>query len=711
MFPKTFHVVLWGLLGLSASAAYAVDPWQGSSIMPKSDQVVLRVGGEDTADVYAIEWPASVERIEGQWLWISDHGGYRVPPVAGWVSKDDVLKVADAHDYYMRILQTMDAPWVHWLVGICLEKNGEKETAQAEYARSLNVPASGGGEGSVRVDGNAVQMAVERNANLLDAAVRLERLQAAAGKSAEEAATAADLLQKLAETVERDGIRRPYLCFERAEALRKAFRSQVAEERKSSHGIEAQIDRANSEKDGGAGEATEFFKKAEAAYKCSTSEDPGYVCAGPHCWKGHMGRAELYLDRVFILENEAWSLIAAGAKSPTAKSPTAKSPTAKSPTAKSPTAKSPTENAAEEGAVTKIAADESPTGQLDVATAPLDLKMLDDYLSQWPHPQQSPQQKSVEGQADAVCVCLAEEIRALHEAVTSFNSAVSQTPDLIEAYRDRGAAYLLLARCEATLAAIEKADPALQSRFAQHYPDPQLSPQKLDRTLVEGRRQYAQQIDNLPAAKATVAEVTAERKALADAMQQTAVSYIGPTAFKSGCLECATRDKGKGASALQSALQTMQAKVTQLKANAARAWEQLDEDERKAENALSAVNAALDQSYTMLSKSENLRQARRSAQSACEKGDFANTESLKILAAIFAAQCNFDRAEFYQKLATTYASDDERRQILKTLNDYRQMGELAVSKAKPYTATPLPGQGKGAKTAGAAAAGDAPSAE
>ena len=693
MFPKTLHVVLWGLLGFSATAAYAGDPWQGGRIMPKSDQVVLRVGGEGTADVYAIEWPASVERIEGQWLWITDHGGYRVPPVAGWVSKDDVLKVADAHDYYMRILQTMDAPWVHWLVGICLEKNGEKETAQEEYARCLNVPASGDGEGVMRVDGTAVQMAVDRNANLLDAAIRLERLQAAAGKSAADAATAADLLQKLAETVERDGIRRPYLCFERAEALRKAFRSQVAEERKSSHAPKAQIDRASSEKDGGAGEAAEFFKRAEAAYKCSTSMDSGSVCAGPHCWKGHMGRAELYLDRVFILENEAWSLIAAGAKSSLAKSPTAKGPTAQI---------AAEESAAEERAVTKDAARESSTGQLDVATAPLDLKMLDDYLSQWPPSRQSPQQESAEGQADAVCVCLAEEIRALHEAVASFNSAVSQTPDLIEAYRDRGAAYLLLARCEATLAAIEKADPGLQSRFAQRYPDPRLSPQKLDRTLVEGRRQYAQQIDNLPAAKATVAEVTAERKALADAMQQTAVSYIGPAAFKSGCLECATQDKGKGPSALQSALQTMQAKVTQLKANAARAWEQLDEDERKAENALSAVNAALDESYTMLSKSQNLRQAQRSAQTACEKGDFANTESLKILAAIFAAQCNFDRAEFYQKLATTYASNDERRQIFKTLTDYRQMGELAVSKAKPYTATPLPGQGKGAKTADAA---------
>ena len=98
-----------------------------------------------------------------------------------------------------------------------------------------------------------------------------------------------------------------------------------------------------------------------------------------------------------------------------------------------------------------------------------------------------------------------------------------------------------------------------------------------------------------------------------------------------------------------------------------------------------------------MSKSAEPRQARRSAKTAVEKGNFADTESLKILAAIFAAQCNFDRAEFYQKLATTYASDDERRQILATLNDYRQMGEMVVAKAKAKTAALRQGKAKALK--------------
>ena len=139
MFRTNLRLVLWGVLGLWAAAACAADPWQNCRIMPKSDQLLLRVGREITGDVYQIAWPATVERIEGQWLWIADHGGYRVPAVSGWVSKDEVLKFDEAHDYYMEFLQTADAPWVHWFVGICLEERKESETAQEEYLKSLSV--------------------------------------------------------------------------------------------------------------------------------------------------------------------------------------------------------------------------------------------------------------------------------------------------------------------------------------------------------------------------------------------------------------------------------------------------------------------------------------------------------------------------------------------------------------------------------------------
>jgi hypothetical protein len=613
-------------LGLWAATACAADPWQNARIMPKSQQLLLRAGREFTGDVYQIEWPATVERIEGQWLWIADHGGYRVPSVAGWVSKDEVLKVAEAQDCYLEILQTTDAPWIHWLLGICLEQSKETETAQEEYARCLNVSPR---------DGRAVQMAVAGNANLLDAAVRLGRLQADAAKSVAEVAAAADLLQNLSQTAGWDGIRRPYVLFEQAEALCKAFRSKVEEERKSISAIDAQIDRANSERGGGAGEARELFQKAEEAYQRSAAPNPGSVCAGPHCWKGNMGRAELYLNRIAVLEDEAWSLIAANASAP---APSAAKGSAH---------------------------------QLDVATTPLDLTILDGFLSRWQSPQQKP---ALAKQADAICVCLAEEIRSLRAAIDGFNAAVLRSPDQIEAYRDRGLAYLALARCEATLAVIEKTDRDLQSRLASLYPGQELSPQRLDCALVEGRKQFNEAVDRLSAAKANEAAIAAKRKSLAKAAPP---SKPAPPA------------------------------IQEKPADAAKALEQLDQAEKKAKEELSQADVALDESYTMLSKSANLRQAERSAETACQKGNLANTESLKILAAVFAAQCNFDRAEFYQKMATTFASDDERRQIFRTLSEYRQMGEQITRKAKAKTAPSPPGQGKGEKPADGGQADDA----
>ena len=192
--------------------------------MPKSDQVVLRVGGECTGGVYQIEWPATVERIQGQWLWIVDRGGYRVPPVSGWVSKEEVQKLDESHDYYMRSLQTEDAPWLHWLMGIYLENKRESKAAQEEYLECLKVsPGS---------PDDAVRMAAENAPQLFDAAVRWARLKGTTAKSADEAVQAAGLLHDLGEIARQSGMRRPQLLFDQAEILRRAYHSAAAKERK-----------------------------------------------------------------------------------------------------------------------------------------------------------------------------------------------------------------------------------------------------------------------------------------------------------------------------------------------------------------------------------------------------------------------------------------------------------------------------------------------
>ena len=47
------------------------------------------------------------------------------------------------------------------------------------------------------------------------------------------------------------------------------------------------------------------------------------------------------------------------------------------------------------------------------------------------------------------------------------------------------------------------------------------------------------------------------------------------------------------------------------------------------------------------------------AEVACGKGNYAAADSLQILAEVYADQCNFDRAAFYQKLAVVFATEQE----------------------------------------------------
>ncbi len=52
---------------------------------------------------------------------------------------------------------------------------------------------------------------------------------------------------------------------------------------------------------------------------------------------------------------------------------------------------------------------------------------------------------------------------------------------------------------------------------------------------------------------------------------------------------------------------------------------------------------------------------------------------------VYSSQCNFDRAEYYQKLAAIFASEDERPGVLATLDLYRKFGALVLAKAQAKT--------------------------
>jgi hypothetical protein len=85
-------IVLLGLEGVCQGA----DPWNAAPVVPKHTKLQLLKSPSDHRVVGTesqIEWPATVAKINGQWLQIRDAGRYSVPPVEGWVRKDDVLNL------------------------------------------------------------------------------------------------------------------------------------------------------------------------------------------------------------------------------------------------------------------------------------------------------------------------------------------------------------------------------------------------------------------------------------------------------------------------------------------------------------------------------------------------------------------------------------------------------------------------------------------
>ena len=245
------------------------------------------------------------------------------------------------------------------------------------------------------------------------------------------------------------------MLFEAGEALRKAFGLKVAEERKHPGEIERQIARVNAAKDGGTDEDRRLFKEAEDAHQRATSAYPACAATGPHCWRGHLGDAELHLSRAKTLQDEALSLIAADGAPPASAAPAPKSP-------KNARATSPAPPTAEAESAKDV----------DLSTAPIDLKLLNVFIKRI--------QKggpAMTDRAHAVSLCLTAAVQSLHEAVRHFDKAIGLNPDLMEAYRDRGLGYYRLAQCEAILAAVQD-------------PDGKSTPQNLDRALVDGRKDF-----------------------------------------------------------------------------------------------------------------------------------------------------------------------------------------------------------------------------
>ena len=245
----------------------------------------------------------------------------------------------------------------------------------------------------------------------------------------------------------------------------------MKEEREANKGIDKQINWAkqiawaNLDIIGGTPDDQRLFTEAKNNYETAAKLDPSYVQAGPHVWRDSMGRAELHLSRVAFLNEEVWSLIGAAGLSSTSSS-------------------APSSAAGSSTAIPAAPATKSANG-FGTISVPIDLVALNAFTKSCTSSQTGAgSRQAIDPQtrlaaAHAVCLCLAAEIQSLHEAVLCFDQAVAQSTDLVEAYRDRGLAYLALARCEATLATIldalklVKFDPVFQNQLATL--DPQLA--------------------------------------------------------------------------------------------------------------------------------------------------------------------------------------------------------------------------------------------
>jgi hypothetical protein len=201
---------------LTAGNLWAADPWRNAQALPKDPGTLMlrgnatRPGGEVVGSAYQIAWPARVQKTDGQWILIGDSGGYTVPPMKGWVRKDDMLCIRDDGEpagddptQYLstKMLETSDPAALAgllWLRGLYWESQQETQIAVRDYSAAIRTAFGQHFDPSETVSSvvelfrpeqgtDAAQEASTRFPGLADAYLRLARLSA---RSAETGRTA-----------------------------------------------------------------------------------------------------------------------------------------------------------------------------------------------------------------------------------------------------------------------------------------------------------------------------------------------------------------------------------------------------------------------------------------------------------------------------------------------------------------------------------------
>ena len=318
-----------------------------------------------------------------------------------------------------------------------LEETQQSAAARAEYRAYLNL-GQDDKDGTLR---GAVEQAIERDVLLLDAAMRLAHLKAKDAKTPADAEDAAGLLAGLVPIAERGGIQRPQLDYEQGEALRRAYILSNSEKNLARAGKTPQLAASEDLTD-----REDLFYNADMHYRrmagSALSEDHR---TSLRSMIGYLGRGELYLTRVKVLQNQvnkeftdALGLDAA-AKEGAQQAGTTKNGGAAKNNAHGPaTGKAgPDEN---KSAIANVlrSTDPGEAFRYDPSKVQAYLEMLKQYKDKL----KDGRAKGFKPQPERLCRLLATIVASLKTATESFDEAIALNRDLPEAHRDRGAAYL-----------------------------------------------------------------------------------------------------------------------------------------------------------------------------------------------------------------------------------------------------------------------------
>jgi hypothetical protein len=148
----------WSVLVASHCHVAGAEGYANQSILPKHERMDVMINGVVVAQEGDFQWPAKVQKIDGQWLWIVDDGRSRADgrPSEGWVRKSDVILLngdpiesayPTAIEYYTSRLQRahvgvgeMSPSRAFWLRGAAREEAQQYDGAFEDYTDAVCRP-------------------------------------------------------------------------------------------------------------------------------------------------------------------------------------------------------------------------------------------------------------------------------------------------------------------------------------------------------------------------------------------------------------------------------------------------------------------------------------------------------------------------------------------------------------------------------------------